>query len=94
VSPTDRALGKGGNGGQRFERTNVLGPPESARSGSGTDLPKTKQDIVEKLAGIVRNCAAMLHLVGELAGGIAGEKALRPFDIRDPVVDDTRIDRS
>jgi hypothetical protein len=37
------------------------------------------EDTVEKLAGYIRNCAAVLHLVGELPGAVADRKAVADF---------------
>jgi hypothetical protein len=36
-------------------------------------------DTVEKLAGYIRNCAAVLHLVGELPGALADRKAVADY---------------
>jgi hypothetical protein len=48
------------------------------------DFPQTAEDTVEKLAGLVRECAAVLHLVGELPGAIANEKAVNAFLAKTP----------
>ena len=43
------------------------------------DFAQTAEDTVEKLAGLVCECAAVLHLVGELPGAIADERAVNAF---------------
>ncbi len=43
------------------------------------DFPQTAQDTVEKLAKLLRDCAAVLHVVGELSGAKANEKAVASF---------------
>lgn len=48
------------------------------------DFPQTAVDTVEKLAGLIRESAAVLHLVGELPGAIAEEKAVKAFLAQEP----------
>ena len=43
------------------------------------DFAQTAEDTVEKLAGLICECAAVLHLVGELPGAIADERAVNAF---------------
>jgi len=43
------------------------------------DFPQTAEDTVEKLAGLILDCAAVLHLVGQLSGAVAHEKAVNAF---------------
>jgi hypothetical protein len=43
------------------------------------DFPQTPEDTVEKLAGIVRRSAAVIHLIGERPGAVANPKAVAAF---------------
>ena len=43
------------------------------------DFRQTAEDTVEKLAGLIFECATVLHLVGELPGAIADAKAVDAF---------------
>ena len=43
------------------------------------DFPQTAEDTVEKLAKLVRESAAVVHLVGELPGAKANDKAVASF---------------
>ncbi len=36
-------------------------------------------DTIQKLAGYIRKCAAVIHLIGELPGGVANKKAITAF---------------
>ena len=47
-------------------------------------FPQTAEDTVEKLANLIRERAAVLHLVGELPGAIANEKAVSDFLASEP----------
>ena len=41
-------------------------------------------DTVEKLAGYIRDCAAVIHLVGELPGAVADSKAVADYLAAEP----------